>query len=154
MYRIRPPLVIDTAHMVEVRAAQVEDLSAIVATDLQSLGSAGQIRNLVQEQASLVAVQRGEIVGFLVLKPGHFYQRDFIDLLLVAPRWRRQGIGRALLRAGLRNASTSRVFVSTNESNTPMKELLRSEGWSASGVLTGLDEGDPEHVFFHDVPSC
>jgi hypothetical protein len=21
-----------------------------------------------------------------------------------------------------------------------------------SGVLTGLDEGDPEHVFFHDVP--
>jgi hypothetical protein len=39
------------------------------------------------------------------------------------------------------------VFVSTNESNTSMRELLRSEGWSPSGVLTGLDEGDPEHVF-------
>jgi len=45
------------------------------------------------------------------------------------------------------------VFVSTNESNAPMRELLRSEGWRPSGVLTGLDEGDPEHVFFHDVPS-
>jgi hypothetical protein len=30
-----------------------------------------------------------------------------------------------------------------------MRELLRSEGWSPSGVLTGLDEGDPEHLFFH-----
>jgi hypothetical protein len=57
------------------------------------------------------------------------------------------------MRAALRNASTSRVFVSTNESNTPMRELLRSEGWHPSGVLAGLDEDDPEHVFFHDVPS-
>jgi ribosomal protein S18 acetylase RimI-like enzyme len=120
--------------MAEVRAAQVEDVSAIAAIDPQSLGGAGKIRNLVQGQASLVAVERGQIVGFLVLKPGHFYQRDFIDLLFVAPRWRRQGIGRALLRAGIRNASTSRVFVSTNESNTPMRELLSSR-WvlAASG---------------------
>jgi hypothetical protein len=56
------------------------------------------------------------------------------------------------MRAALQNASTPSVFVSTNESNTPMRELLRSESWTSSGVLTGLDEGDPEHVFFHDVP--
>ena len=43
------------------------------------------------------------------------------------------------------------MFTSTNESNTPMRQLLQSEGWSPSGVLTGLDEGDPEHVFFHDA---
>ncbi len=100
-----------------------------------------------------MAVERGEIVGFLALRPGHFYQRDFIDLLYVAPGWRQRGIGRALLRAAVRNASTPRVFVSTNQSNTPMRQLLRSEGWSPSGVLTGFDEGDPEHVFFHDAPS-
>jgi len=75
-----------------------------------------------------------------------------IDLLYVAPPSRRQGAGRALMRAALRNASSSRVFVFTNESNTPMRTLLRSEGWTPSGVLTGLDEGDPEHVFFHGVP--
>lgn len=147
------PLVIDTARMAELRAAQVEDVSAIVAIDPDGLGGLKEIRSLVQEQASLVAVERGEIVGFLTLKPGHFYKRDFIDLLFVAPRWRRQGIGRALLRAALQNASTSTVFVSTNKSNTAMRELLRSEGWRPSGVLTGLDEGDPEHVFFHDVPA-
>jgi GNAT superfamily N-acetyltransferase len=97
----------------------------------------------------LVAVESGRVVGFLAVRPGHFYGRDFIDLLLVAPGSRRRGVGRALMRAALRNAATATVFTSTNESNTPMRELLRGEGWTLSGVLTGLDEGDPEHVFCH-----
>jgi GNAT superfamily N-acetyltransferase len=139
--------------MAQLRPAQVDDVSAIAAIDPFSPGRLNEIRALVRGHASLVAVERGQVVGFLALKPGHFYSRDFIDLLFVAPRWRQQGIGRALMRAALRNASTSRVFTSTNESNTPMRELLRNEGWTPSGVLTGLDEGDPEHVFFHDAPS-
>lgn len=137
--------------MVELRPARAGDVAAIVALDPGRLGQP-DIQGLIKEQASLVAVERGEIVGFLGLRPGHFYKRDFIDLLYVAPRWRHQGAGRALMRAALRNASTPRVFVSTNESNTPMRQLLGSEGWILSGVLTGLDEGDPEHVFFRDVP--
>ena len=136
----------------EIRTARVQDVSAIVAMDPDRLGSPRQIHALVRDQASLVAVEHGEIVGFLALRPGHFYGRDFIDLLFVAPHQRRHGAGRALMRAALHNASTPRAFVSTNESNTPMRELLRSEGWTPSGVLTGLDEDDPEHVFFHDVP--
>ncbi len=139
--------------MAEVRAARVDDVGAIVAIDPLDPGRLEEIRALVREFASLVAVERGQIVGFLALRPGHFYNRDFIDLLFVTPRWQRQGLGRALMRAALRSASTSRVFTSTNESDTPMRELLRSEGWTPSGVLTGLDEGDPEHVFFHDVPA-
>jgi GNAT superfamily N-acetyltransferase len=81
----------------------------------------GEIRALVGERASLVAVEHGEVVGFVGVKPGHFYRRDFIDLLFVAARRRRDGVGRALLQA------------------------------AHSGVLTGLDDGDPELVFFHDV---
>jgi len=142
----------DTARM-QVRAARADDVSAIVAIDPGRLGTPGQIQALIQDQHCLVAVKRGQITGFLVLRPGHFYGRDFIDLLYVAPRWRRHGAGQALMRAALRNASTPTVFVSTNESNTPMRQLLHSEGWTPSGVLTGLDEGDPEHVFFHHAPS-
>ena len=138
--------------MVELRPARAGDVAAIVAVDPPRLGRPEDIQALIEEQASLVAVERGEIVGFLGLRPGHFFRRDFIDLLYVAPGSRNQGAGRALMRAALRNASTPRVFVSTNESNTPMRQLLGSEGWILSGVLTGLDEGDPEHVFFHDVP--
>jgi hypothetical protein len=43
------------------------------------------------------------------------------------------------------------VLAFTNESNAPMRALLHGEGWTPSGVLTGLDEGDPGHVFFHDT---
>jgi len=136
--------------MTELRAARAGDISAVAAIDPHTPGRPAEIQALVSEQASLVAVADGEIVGFLAVRPGHFYQRDFIDLLFVARRCQRQGVGRALMRAALRNASTPRIFTSTNESNTPMRELLRSEGWSPSGVLTGLDEGDPEHLFFHD----
>jgi GNAT superfamily N-acetyltransferase len=137
--------------MADLRAAQARDVPAVVAIDPLGgvAGRADEIRALIDEQASLVVVREGEVAGFLAVKPGHFYHRDFIDLLFVAPSVRRQGAGRALMRAALRNAATSRVFTSTNESNTLMRELLRSEGWTFSGVLTGLDEGDPEHVFFH-----
>jgi GNAT superfamily N-acetyltransferase len=140
--------------MAELRAAQAEDISAIATIDPHSPGRPGLIQALVREQASLVAVEHGQIVGFLAVRPGHFYQRDLIDLLLVAPRSRRQGIGRTLMRAALQNASTPRMFTSTNESNAPMRKLLRSDGWNLSGVLTGLDEGDPEHVFFHDAATA
>ena len=138
--------------MAEFRAALEDDVGAIVAIDPHRPARPEELRALVGEQASLVAVERGEVVGFAGVKPGHFYRRDFIDLLFVAGRQRRQGVGRALLRAAVQNAATSRVFTSTNESNTPMRELLRAERWTYSGMLTGLDEGDPELVFFHDVP--
>jgi GNAT superfamily N-acetyltransferase len=137
--------------MAELRAALEEDVGAIVAIDPHRPARPEEIQALVGEQASLVAVEGGEVVGFVGVRPGHFYRRDFIDLLLVTARQRRQGVGRALMRAALRRASTSRVFTSTNESNTPMRELLRAESWTHSGMLTGLDEGDPELVFFHDV---
>jgi GNAT superfamily N-acetyltransferase len=137
--------------MPELRAARPEDVSAIVAIDPVGIGRADEIAALVREHACIVAVTGGEAVGFLAVKRRHFFERDFVDLLFVAPGWRRKGVGRALMRAALGSATTRKVFVSTNESNTAMRELLRGEGWTPAGVLTGLDEGDPEHVFFQDT---
>jgi GNAT superfamily N-acetyltransferase len=139
--------------MADLRAAPPEDVAVIAALDPHSPRGPGEIQALIGERASLVALESGAVAGFLAVRPRHLYDRDFIDLLLVAPASRRRGIGRALMRAALRNASTPRVFTSTNECNTPMRELLRSEGWTLSGILTGLDEGDPEHVFLHDSPA-
>jgi GNAT superfamily N-acetyltransferase len=137
--------------MAELRAAQAADVSAIAAIDPVGLGQAEEIAALVREHDCIVAVAGGGVVGFLAVKRQHFFGRDFIDLLFVARGWRRKGVGRALMRAALGSATTPRVFVSTNESNAAMRELLRGEGWTPAGVLTGLDEGDPEHVFFQDT---
>jgi hypothetical protein len=57
--------VIDTARMAELRAAQAEDVSAIVAIDPHSPGRLGEIRALVREQASLVAAEHGQMSELL-----------------------------------------------------------------------------------------
>lgn len=90
------------------------------------------------------------IAGFVVTVPQVFFGRDFVELLMVGQTRRRAGVGRQLLQAAVRSASTTRVFTSTNRSNSPMRKLLESEGWSFSGELIGLDEGDPEIVYFVD----
>lgn len=91
------------------------------------------------------------IAGFVVTVPKAFFGRDFVELLMVDRARRRTGLGRCLLQAAVRSASTSRVFTSTNRSNAPMRALLDGEGWSLSGELCGLDEGDPELVYFIDA---
>jgi GNAT superfamily N-acetyltransferase len=136
--------------MAEIRVARIDDVEAILAIDPESLGSAEEIAGLARSDFSLVAVEDAEIVGFAGVKPGHFYGRDFLELLFVGEVHRRQGLGRSLVRGVIERATTTRVFTSTNESNAAMRSLLASEGWSRSGVLVGLDEGDPEHIFFRD----
>jgi GNAT superfamily N-acetyltransferase len=96
----------------------------------------------------------GEVVaGFVVVLPAHFFGRDFVELLIVDPAHRRSGIGRSLLREALATAGTAQVFTSTNASNRPMRALLAAEDWSFSGGLGGLDEGDPELVFYQNRPA-
>jgi GNAT superfamily N-acetyltransferase len=106
------------------------------------------LRDAIRTGACIVCERDGQLLGLLVLKPRHFFGRDFIDVLFVSPSSRRQGVGRALLRAAVSAATTPRVFTSTNKSNAAMQALLASEGWSPSGELDGLDEGDPELFYY------
>ena len=93
------------------------------------------------------------VVGYVAVAPHHFFGRDFIALLVVADAWRRRGVGRQLLNAATRLATTDVVFTSTNESNQPMLALLSHEHWLVSGTLNGLDDGDPEIVFYRRARS-
>ena len=100
-----------------------------------------------------VHVANRAVTGFVIVKPADFFGRDFIELLMVDPAVRRSGIGRVLLRQALAVAGTSQVFTSTNTSNQPMRSLLQAEDWSFSGELHGLDEGNPELVFYKTRPA-
>jgi GNAT superfamily N-acetyltransferase len=134
------------------RPATYRDEAAVVAID--TVASAGDeertrlLREAIEAGECIVYERNGRVLGFSVLRRGHFYGRDFIDLLFVTADARRQGIGRSLMRATIAAATTTSVFTSTNKSNSPMQALLDSEGWSTSGELVGLDEGDPELVYF------
>jgi GNAT superfamily N-acetyltransferase len=90
----------------------------------------------------------GDVDGFVVTNKRSFFDRDFVRLVSVDSSRRRSGIARALLTAVVARATSETVFISTNVSNSAMRELLSMDRWIPSGTLSGLDEGDPEVVFW------
>jgi ribosomal protein S18 acetylase RimI-like enzyme len=141
-----------TANELLTRSATTDDERAILAVDGRAAAGDRErqevLRDAIRAGDCIVCERDGQVLGVLVLKPRHFYGRDFIDVLFVSSTMRRQGVGRALIRAALERATTPRVFTSTNKSNSAMQALLVSEGWSLSGELDGLEEGDPELVYY------
>jgi ribosomal protein S18 acetylase RimI-like enzyme len=141
-----------------IRIAHADDLAAILGID--ELASSDEqhrqtyLRRRVERGECLVSVEEAGLAGYVVARPRHFFGRGFVDLLLVAPRYRRRGVARSLMAAAIGHlAGTSdfdRVFTSTNRSNQPMQQLLAADGWQFSGELEGLDPGDPELVYFLD----
>jgi hypothetical protein len=57
----------------------------------------------------------------------------------------------ALVSSIVREHRGACVFTSTNESNAPMRRLLEGMGFTAAGVIHGLDLDDPELVFYIDA---
>jgi ribosomal protein S18 acetylase RimI-like enzyme len=135
-----------------IRHAAADDLDGILRIDpLAARGDrqrAEFLGHCLRRGECQVHIASGAVTGFVIVKPVHFFGRDFIELLVVDPALRRSGIGRALLRHALGTAGTAQVFTSTNTSNQAMRSLLHSEGWSFSGELDGLDDSDPELVFY------
>jgi ribosomal protein S18 acetylase RimI-like enzyme len=140
-----------------IRRAVADDLDGVLHTD--HIAAQGDHERAEFLRSSLLAgqchvhVTGGAVTGFVIVQPAHFFGRDFVELLIVEPAARRSGIGRALLRHAHAAAGTSQVFTSTNTSNHAMRTLLAAEGWSFSGELSGLDDGDPELVFYKTRPA-
>jgi GNAT superfamily N-acetyltransferase len=136
----------------EVRHAAEADLAEMLVVDaMAAAGDAERVAYLtraVEHDDCFVAIDDGTVRGFVVVKRQHFFDRDFVDLLFVADGHRRRGLGGELMKAAVATATSTDVFTSTNESNAPMQALLKAEGWTFSGTLVGLDEGDPELVYY------
>ncbi|MBS9726849.1 GNAT family N-acetyltransferase, partial [Stutzerimonas stutzeri] len=77
----------------------------------------------------------------------HFFGEAFIEMLMVAHAQRRRGIGAALLRHASALQGQRKLFASTNASNAGMQRLLAASGFIGSGIVHGLDEGDPELIY-------
>jgi ribosomal protein S18 acetylase RimI-like enzyme len=140
-----------------IRCAVAGDLDGVLRADRDAAQRDPEWAEFLRSSLMLgqcqVHVAGGAVTGFVIVKPAHFFGRDFIELLTVDPALRRSGIGRALLRQALATAGTSQVFTSTNTSNHPMRSLLDAEDWSFSGELGGLDDDDPELVFHKARPA-
>ena len=126
-----------------VRLAGPADLTAMQALDP---GRARLMKTWIDAHYAFVALDGAEVLGLAVLTR-HFFGQGFIELLLVDARARRRGFATALLGHLEASSPTATLWTSTNESNAPMRALLAAAGYTLSGAIEGLDEGDPELVF-------
>jgi GNAT superfamily N-acetyltransferase len=134
-----------------VRPATESDANAVLSIDGGVLGTAEHaslVSRRIESGHCLVSESEGRVLGFATVHPRSFFGRDFIELLVVDTDFRRQGVANALLGACAHRSTTPELFTSTNSSNLPMLNLLRKAQWLFSGELVGIDEGDPELVFY------
>jgi GNAT superfamily N-acetyltransferase len=133
---------------IRVRRATGAEVDLVVALDTEATRKGARravLRTAQSKDRLLVAERDGRIVGYAT--HGHFFEYDFLELLVVHENDRRTGVATALVNAVEAAAKSGKLFTSTNQSNEPMRRLCQRLGFEPSGVIHNLDEGDPELVF-------
>ena len=134
----------------QIDVAQEIEIDEMVVLDALVIGNSSR-RNLitqtVKQHQGYVALQENRIVGFLLMHQ-HFFELPFIELLVVHPSFRRQGIGTALMQHLETISTPGKLFTSTNVSNERMQRLCERLGYVRSGIIENLDEDDPELFYF------
>jgi GNAT superfamily N-acetyltransferase len=134
-----------------VRPAEAADRDDLIALNPGlARGGPGARRTFraLDDGTVLIATADGRVVGYAAMDYG-FFDRGFVEYLVVRPDLRRRGIGLALMSAARRTCATPQLFTSTNASNVPMRELLKKLGFRPCGRVEELDPGDPELFFVH-----
>jgi ribosomal protein S18 acetylase RimI-like enzyme len=136
---------------VEIRFATPDDVPAILRVDPLAEREERRydyISRAIQGEMSRtvkVYILDGRLVAVSVL--GDFFGHPFLELIATAPNRRRMGIASALLADIETSLDDDRFFVSANESNTVMRDLLVRRGYRVTGMVENLDPDDPE-IFF------
>ena len=138
---------------IEIRGGSVQDTDYVIGLD--PFAQADQDRSAfiisaLESGTCCVVESNSQVIGYGVLSYS-FYGHGMVDLLFVREKDRRQGVGSVLLDHMVERCKTSKLFTSTNQSNTPMQRLLIKCDFVRSGVIENLDEGDPELVFFRQL---
>ncbi len=109
-----------------------------------------ELTGAAHEGMMRVAVVDHRAAGYAIVS-SWFFGAPFLALVYVDAEVRGRGVGDHLVADFEERHDSRKLFTSTNLSNAPMQRLLRRRGWIASGLLHGLDEGDPE-IFFLRSP--
>ncbi|MDM5315264.1 GNAT family N-acetyltransferase [Fictibacillus sp. b24] len=134
----------------EILQANEHDLNEIVDIDQKMIGSdrrKEEIDQAIKEERCLIISSGNEICGFLIYHL-QFFECCFISLIMIDPAHQRKGLASSLLSRMTQISPTEKLFSSTNESNESMKRVFTKSGFSKSGKVDNLDEGDPEIIYF------
>ena len=130
---------------VAVRVAAPSDHPAVIDID-GAVHSEQYLTASIVKGECLVATLDEETAGFAIWN-SKFYEQPFIWLLVTRPAYRRHGVASALVRQIESLCVNSKLFTSTNASNSAMQQFCDRLGFQRSGYIENLDEGDPELVY-------
>ncbi len=139
--------------MILIRAAEAGDADFMLALDALV---PGRPRNrmwydrALQSGEALVATLDGKFAGFAIHHQ-HFFERDFLSLVVVEPWCRRRGVASALVKAVEGRCRAGDLFTSTNRSNATMLASLQRWGFIPTGRIDNIDPGDPELIFLKRI---
>lgn len=134
--------------MLVVQPATATDRPRLVALDTVAAhqeARSGQIARWIDGSHCHILEQDGEALGYAVLTT-HFFDRPFIEMVMIAADRRGQGLGSVLVGHLIDLSPAPEIWTSTNQSNTAMHRLLAAHGFARRGWID-LDAGDPELVF-------
>ncbi len=133
-----------------IRTAVAGDFDWLVAVDPVAANDArrrGFLTLGLADGRCDIASLSGERVAFAIWHR-QFFSRPFLALLIVAPGYRRLGIGAQLVRHVIARIGGGDVFfTSTNASNLPAQRLFETLGFVRSGTIEHIDAGDPEWIY-------
>ncbi|AVF04240.1 MAG: hypothetical protein Devi2KO_37800 [Devosia indica] len=132
-----------------IRPARPDDIAALVGLDSFAASDnarAAEIARWVDAGQCACATLNGKPAGYAVMHQ-HFFGHPMLEMVMVGAEYRRRGVGEALIRHAIETAPGPALWTSTNQSNAPMQAMLARLGFQRSGIIEGLDEGDPELVY-------
>ena len=133
----------------KIRHATMADFESLVALDTIAASEPerrAHIKSWTDAGCCHVIETNGIVSAYGVLTY-HFFGNGFVEMVMVGSRFRRRGLGMALVEHFKTICTTPKLFSSTNLSNQQMQKLLNTAGFRTSGYIENLDEDDPEIVF-------
>jgi ribosomal protein S18 acetylase RimI-like enzyme len=139
---------------VEIKKAVTKDIPALF--EVMNIGSNGGQEGLIHHGVTSgqcwVALADGRIAGLAIIGTSSFFHQEFMELIIVHPGFRRQGVATALIHQLESLCKTGKFFTSTNQSNLPAQKTYESLGFIRSGCIENLNEGDdPEIIYFKNL---